>query len=176
MTMKPPDFSQTFGRRAFSSSLRHAEGVEDRRLARVHLHLADQRGLESLDEAQDALVGFFVIDPDGLEAVGQLIAQDALHDVEIVMQQRRRGLLFGLGADVLPQVVEELHVAGDLFFGAAFGGGAGDESAHRAGPLALQNAFQPQAFFVAGDLARNAHVFERRHVDHVAARAARCAK
>ncbi len=37
------------------------------------------------------------------------------------------------------------------------------------GRCALQNAFQAQAFFVAGDLARDAHVFERRHVDHVAA-------
>ena len=44
------------------------------------------------------------------------------------------------------------------------------------GAMALQNALQAQALFVAGDLARNAHVFERRHVDHVAARAARCAK
>ena len=38
------------------------------------------------------------------------------------------------------------------------------------GVLALQNALQAQALFVAGDLARDAHVFERRHVDHVAAR------
>ena len=86
------------------------------------------------------------------------------------MQQHRRGALVGLGADVLPQVVEELHVAGDFFFGAAFGGGAGDESAHRTRPFALQNALQAQALFVARDLARDAHVFERRHVDHVAAR------
>ncbi len=34
----------------------------------------------------------------------------------------------------------------------------------------LQDALQAQAFFVAGDLARNAHMFQRRHVDHVAAR------
>ena len=37
------------------------------------------------------------------------------------------------------------------------------------GTLALQNALQPQALFVAGDLARDADVFERRHVDHEAA-------
>ena len=115
--------------------------------------LRNQRGLEALDEAQHVFVGFFVVDPDGLEAVGQLVAQDALHDVEIVMQHRRRGALVGFGADVLPQVVEEQHVAGDFVFGAAFGGGAGDESAHGAGTFALQNAFQAQALFVAGDFA-----------------------
>ena len=48
-------------------------------------------------------------------------------------------------------------------------GGAGDEAARDAGALALQDALQAQALFVAGDLARDAHVFERRHVDHVAA-------
>ena len=69
-----------------------------------------------------------------------------------------------------PQVIQELHVPGDFFLGAAFGGGARDEAAHRSGTLALQNAFQPEAFFVAGDLARNAHMFERGHVDHEASR------
>ncbi len=34
----------------------------------------------------------------------------------------------------------------------------------------MQNALQAQALFVARDLARHAHVFERRHVDHVAPR------
>ncbi len=34
----------------------------------------------------------------------------------------------------------------------------------------LQDALQPQALLVAGDLARDAGVLERRHVDHVAAR------
>ena len=38
------------------------------------------------------------------------------------------------------------------------------------GRRALQNALQPQALFVAGDLARHAHVLERGHVDHVASR------
>ena len=38
-----------------------------------------------------------------------------------------------------------------------------------AGAVDLQDALQAQALFVAGDLARDAHVLERRHVDHVAA-------
>src|SRR5665213_732189 len=85
------------------------------------------------------------------------------------MQHYGRGALVGFGADILPQVVEEQHVAGDFVFGAAFGGGTGDESTDGAGAFTLQNAFQAQAFFVAGDFAGDAHVLERRHVDHVAA-------
>ena len=38
--------------------------------AGIQLDAADQRGLESLDEAQDAFVGFFVIHPDALEVGG----------------------------------------------------------------------------------------------------------
>jgi len=34
------------------------------------------------------------------------------------------------------------------------------------GAFALQNAFQPEAFFVAGDFAGDAHVFKRRHINH----------
>ncbi len=85
------------------------------------------------------------------------------------MQQQRSGLALGLILDVLPQLVQELHVGRDLFFGAAFGGGARDESASGSGAAALQDALQAQTLLVAGDLARHAHVFQRGHVDHVAA-------
>ena len=126
-------------------------------------------GLEALHEAQDALVDLFVVHPDGLEAVGQLVAQNALHDIQIVVQQERRGFLFGLLADVEPEVVQEAHVGRDFFLGVAFAGGADDEAAGHAGMVGLEDALQAQALFVAGDLARDAHVLHRRHVDHVAA-------
>ena len=92
------------------------ERVEDRRGPRVQLYAADQRRLEALHEAQNALVDVFVIHPDGLERCRQLVAENALHDVQIVMQQRRRGLLLRLLADIQPEVVEKLHVGRDLFF------------------------------------------------------------
>ena len=59
--------------------------------------------------------------------------------------------------------------AADLFFGAAFAGGTHDEAAGHADAVSLQNALQPKTFLVARDLARNAHMLDRRHVDHVAA-------
>ena len=140
------------------------------RRSRVHLHAADQRRLEALHEAHDALVDLFVVHPDRLEDVAQLIAQDALNDFEIVMQQHRRGLLLRLLPDVEPEVVEERHVGADLFFGVAFAGRAHDEAARDALPVRLQDALQPLALFVAGDLARDADVIDRRHVDHEPAR------
>ena len=127
-------------------------------------------GWKRCTNRSDALVHFFVVDPDGLEHVAQLVAQDALHDVEIVMEQHRRRLLLGLLPDVQPQVVEERHVAGDLFFGAAFARRAHNEAARDPGAVRLQNPLQAQALFVARDLARDADVLERRHVDHEAAR------
>ena len=66
--------------------------------------------------------------------------------------------------------------AGEFFFGLALAGGAHDEAAGDSGVMDLQDAFQPQAFVVARDFARHAHVIDRRHVDHVAARAARYGK
>src|SRR5579863_1487088 len=147
----------------------HIEGVEDGGVARVELDLADQRGLEALHKAQHALIGVLAVDPDGFEAVGQLVAQDALDDIEIVMEQERRGLLLGLVLNVLPQIVEEQHVGGDLVLGAALGRGAGDETAGWSRPLARKNALQAQALLIACNFAGDSHVLERGHVDHIAA-------
>ena len=52
-------------------------------------------GLEALEEAEDALVHLLVVHPDGLEAVVDLVAEDALHDVEVVVQEHGRGALLG---------------------------------------------------------------------------------
>ena len=62
--------------------------------ARVQLHAADQRRLEALHEAQHALVDLLVIHPDALERRGELVAQDALHHVQIVMDQQRARACF----------------------------------------------------------------------------------
>src|SRR5258706_2427631 len=148
----------------------YAESVEDGSRARVQLHLRNQRGLEALDEPQHALVGVFVVDPDGFEAVGQLIAQDALDDIEIVMQQHRRGPALGLLTNILPEVIQKLHVGRDFFLGPSLGRGARDEAAHRTRAPRLQNAFQAQALIVARNFSRDAHVLERRHIDYVAPR------
>ncbi len=73
-----------------------AELLEQRRLFDVELDAADERGLEALEEAQDALVLGLGVDPDGGEVVGDLVAQDALDEVEVVVDER--GRFRGLGA------------------------------------------------------------------------------
>ena len=66
-----------------------AELFEERRLLGVELDAADERRLEALQEAQDALVLALGVDPDGREVIGDLVAEDALDEVEIVVDQRR---------------------------------------------------------------------------------------
>src|SRR3984957_17939567 len=111
----------------------------------------------------------FVIDPDGLEAVGQLVAEDALHDIEVVMEQHGRGTLIGARFDVLPQVIEELHIAGDIFFASAFRCGTGNKAADWTWTLTLQDALQAQTLFIGTDFPRDTHVFEGGHINYIAA-------
>ncbi len=66
--------------------------------------------------------------PDGFELFGKLIAQHTLHDIEIVVNQRGRVLLVGLGTDILPEAEEELHIGANLRLGAALGSRAADEA------------------------------------------------
>ena len=72
-----------------------AELLEERRLLGVELDAPDEAGLEALQEAQDALVLGLRIDPDGGEGVGDLVAEDALDEVEIVIDERRGLRRFG---------------------------------------------------------------------------------
>ena len=58
-----------------------AELFEERSLLGVELDAADERGLEALQETQDALVVGLGVDPDGGEVVGDLVAKDALDEV-----------------------------------------------------------------------------------------------
>ena len=126
--------------------------------------------MEALYEAEDALVQIFVVHPDIFELLGELIAQRALHDVQIVMQQQWSRTFFGLLPDVGPQVGEEIHIGCDIFLGLAFARRPDNEPAGSAAVMRLQNAFQAQAFFVARDFAGDARVFHGGHVNDVASR------
>ena len=96
-----------------------------------------------------------MIDPDAFECGGELVAQDALDDIQIVVDERGGGSLLGLLAHVQPEVVEEEHVGAEFFFGAAVAGGADDVAAGDAGAVGLQDALQAEALFVGGDFAGN---------------------
>ena len=70
-----------------------------------------------------------------------MVAQDTLHQVEIAMQQRGRGFLLGLLADIEPEAIEKVHVGGDLFFRYALSGGTHNEATGCADAMSLQNPF-----------------------------------
>ncbi len=106
-----------------------AELLEERRLLGVELDAADKRRLEALQEAQDALVVGLGVDPDGGEVIGDLIAEDALDEVEVVVDEGRGLRGFGTGLDVGPEVQEEAEVGAELLFGGSGGGSADDEAA-----------------------------------------------
>jgi len=103
------------------------------------------------------------------KVVGDLIAQDALDEVEVVVDER--GRLGGLGArlDVGPEVEQEAQIAAKLFFAGALGRCADNESAGGLALLAEQNLLQAAAFAVGLDLARDAGVVHRGHEDQEAA-------
>src|ERR1019366_8567462 len=125
---------------------------------------------EALHKAQHILVGFFVVHPDALIGDRQLVAQDALHYIEVVMDQHRRRTPLGLLPHVEPQVVEEHHVGAQLFLAPALTRGAHNVAAGNSGSVRLQNPFQAEPFFVARNLARDADVVHRGHVHQEAAR------
>ncbi len=140
-----------------------------RRVFGVELDAAHQRRLEAVGEAHHALVLVFGVDPDLREVGVDLVAQHALHQVEVVIDQRRRLAVLGAGLDLGPQMFQEADVGAQIFFLDVGGGGANDESAQAVFALAGDDALQALALLVGGDLARDADVVDRRHVDQEAA-------
>ena len=120
--------------------------------------------------SSDALVLLRVVDADGLEFVGQQVAQQLADQALLAIDDRRRARRLHPLADLDPDLVEGLEVADDVFFGPAAGGGADDDAAGEAVRLAelADDAAQPAALFARLDLARDADVIDRRHEDQEA--------
>ena len=135
----------------------------------VELDAADQLGLEAADEFDDFAELVLVVDPDGGVIVADVIAQDALDQIEIAMQQRGRLARLGLRANFLPGAAEEFDVGANLLFGRAFGGGAHDEAAGEGALGFGDQVAQARALLGRGDAARDADVVDRGHVDQEAA-------
>ena len=147
-----------------------AELFEERRFFRVELDAAHQRGLETIGEAENALVFLLGVDPDGGEVGRDLVAQDTLDDVQVVVDQGRSFRFFGTSLDFVPEILQEADVGAEVFFGGAGSGGAHDETALAVFAFADNDALQALALFVGRDLARDAGVVDGRHVDEEAAR------
>ena len=64
-----------------------AELFKDGRFLGVQLDAADQLGLKAADEFNDLAEFFFAVDPDGGEVIADVIAQNALDEIEVAMEQ-----------------------------------------------------------------------------------------
>ncbi len=104
------------------------------------------------------------------EVGADLVAQNALDERQIVIDQRRGLGRVGALLDLVPQVEQEAQVGAQLFFRRALGRGANDESAGGFAALVHQNALEPLALFVGGDFAADADVRDGGHEDQEAAR------
>ncbi len=112
----------------------------------------------------------FVIDPNGFELVGDLIAQNALDNIQDRSATARVRASSPPSGEYPARGYRGSHVGGDFFFGDTLAGGADNKAARRAFAVRLQNALQALALFFARDFARNAQVRDARHEDHIAAR------
>src|SRR5205085_11309862 len=146
--------------------------LEDRLVSGVELDAVDEPRLYAMDELDDARVFNFIIDANHRKFFGNLVAQDALHQVEVLMRHRRRLRAVGLLANIGPGSQQVTHIVVQLLLGVAGAGGARDEAARAALALAqtADNALQANALLIAGNLARHADVIDRRHVNQIAAR------
>src|SRR5262245_60759395 len=146
--------------------------LQDRRVLGVELDAVDQLGREAVDEIDYALVLEFAVHADGGEIGRELVTQDSLHEVEVAVGDGRRLDAIRTAADVGPGADQVMHVFAQFLDCAAVGGGADDEASGgaRFGAQLMERALQALALFVGADLARNADVFDRRHIDYVTAR------
>src|SRR5207253_2441415 len=118
-----------FGAQRFVELVLDAELFEDRRFLGVQLDLVDQLRLEAADELHDLAVLLFVVDPDAGKIVADVIAQDALDEVEVAVEQGGRFALLAAFLDFVPGLAQELDVGANLVVGGATRGGADDEAA-----------------------------------------------
>jgi hypothetical protein len=153
-----------FRAQGFVQLLLDAEFLEDRRFFRVELHARNELRLEAADEFDDAREFLFVVQPDGGVILAQVIAQDALDEVQVAVEQGRRAALFGGGADRVPGAAQEFDVGADFLVGGFGGGGAHDEAAGERALGFVYQAAQARAVFGGADAARDADMIDRGHI------------
>ena len=149
--------------------LLNAEFLEDGRFLRVQLHARNHLRLEAAHEFDDLGEFLFVVEPDGDVVVAQVVAQDALHQVQVAVEQGRRAALLGGGANGVPGAAEKFDVGANFVVACAAGRRANDKSAGKCSLRFGHHAAQARAVFGGADAPRHADVIHRRHVDQIAA-------
>ncbi len=118
-----------FGAQRLVQLVLDAKLLEDRRLLGVQLDATDQLGLEATHKLHDLAVFLFAVYPDGGEIVADVIAQNALDEIQVAMQKRGRLALLAALLDFVPGLAEELNVRADLFIRSPARRGSHDEAA-----------------------------------------------
>ena len=150
-----------------------AIALEQRHGIGIGLNPPRVAGHQQLHEGLGRLVAFLALDHDFLDVAVVDVADRALDEVAVRMDQCRRNRGERLFADLVPHAGEVIEVALDLGLGAAHPGGA-DDQAHALGELEVRDHFlQPLAIAGRADLAADAAAARRiRHQHCVTAREA----
>src|SRR6267378_3733865 len=163
-------FEPHFRAQRFVELVLDAELLEDRRFLAVQLDAIDELGLEAADEFDDLPVFLFAIDPDGGEIVADVIAKDALDEIQVAVQKRGRFALLAALLDFVPGLAEEFDVGANFFVGGSAGRGSNDEAAGISAASFADQTTQTRAIIGGRDFARYTDVVDRGHVDQEATR------
>src|SRR5258708_3111247 len=158
------------GAQGFGELVLDAEFLEDRRFLSVELDLVDELGLEAADELDDFAVLLLIVNPYAGEIVADVIAENALDEVEVAVEQRGSFALFAAFLDFVPGLAEELDVGANLVVGGSARGGADDEAAGIGAAGFTDQTAKPRAIFGGDNFARHTGVMDRGHVDQETAR------
>jgi hypothetical protein len=93
--------------------------IEDGRIFGVELDAVDHLRREAVDEIHHALVFLFVVHADGAEIARKLVAQDALHQVQVAVDDRRSFDPVGAAAHLGPGAQQVVHIVAQVFGRAA---------------------------------------------------------
>src|SRR5712691_862143 len=153
------------GAESFVELVLDAELFEDRGFLGVELDAVDELGLEAADELDDLAVLLFAVNPDGGEIVADVIAEHALDEIKLAMQERGGFAFFALLLDFVPRFAEELDIGANFLVGGAAGSGANDEAARIGVAGFADKAAKPRTIFRGDNFARYPGVMDRGHVD-----------
>src|SRR5215469_2624036 len=159
-----PDFRA----QAFVDFLLNAELLENRRGFGEQLHAIGEGGLEAADEVEDLGVFLFGVHPDGCVIGAEIVAQNALDEIQVAMQKRGRFAFLGMALDLGPSAGEEFDVGANFVRRSAGSRSADDEAAAGGALCIVDEMAQTRAFFGGSDFARHAGVVERGHVNEEA--------
>ena len=135
----------------------------------MQFHAIDESRLKLVHKVEHGRELDFIVQTNCSIVLRQLVAQQALDEIQIPMDQCRSGFLLGFGTNVGPEISEEPNILNEFVFAAAFRCGTDDESPGQTILVLVNDAFETRTLFIGTDFARHADVIDSRHVHQVSA-------